>query len=255
MRFLFKISLFALFIGILMNGAKAQEIDPELLADSILYKKTISGGAIFHTRGLGLKFQKGKNLTVNKNLYYEAQFVSMKSNREIKSLNPYFVNAKPYIYGKQNYVFMLRAGVGINKRLNQKPYWGGVELRYTLSGGVSMGLAKPVYLYIINFTSSQYEYEITTEKYEPENHYFDNIYGRAPFTEGIGEMKFYPGIYGKAGLDFEIGTYKTKINSFEAGGILEIFPKGIPIMAYNEPRNFFFTLYISYSFGKRYNTY
>jgi len=118
-----------------------------------------------------------------------------------------------------------------------------------------LGLAKPVYLYIINFTSSQYEYEITTEEYDPENHYFDNIYGRAPFTEGLGEIKFYPGIYGKAGLDFEIGTYKTKINSFEAGGILEIFPKGIPIMAYNEPRNFFFTLYISYSFGKRYNTY
>lgn len=254
MQYRLYISLFAVSFFLSQN-IFSQEIDADLVNDSVLYKKSYSFGAIAHTLGFGLRFQKGENITIFKSKYYEFQFVGMKSPKQIRTINPFFTNAKSYVYGKLNHVYMLRGGVGMNRLLNRKPYWGGVELRYTFSGGASIGIAKPVYLYILEFTGDPFEYDVTTEKYDPGAHFFDNIYGRAPFTKGFDEIKIYPGIYGKVGLDFEIGAYKSKVNSVEIGGILEYFPKAIPIMAFNNSKHVFFTGYISYSFGKRYNSY
>ncbi len=253
----YRVILLLTGLFIIIQSAYSQEIEEDLASDSVLYKKTVSGGVIAHTLGFGIKFQKGQNKNAFKSFFYEGQFVSMKSPKQIKIVNPYFTNAKSYVYGKINDVYMLRVGVGQNNLLNRKPYWGGAELRYMYVGGISIGLAKPVYLYILNFTSSSniLEYEIITERYDPDIHFYDNIYGRAPFTKGLDGIKFYPGIFGKAGLSFDIGAYKSKINCIEVGGIIEYYPKGIPIMAFNDPKNIFLTLYISYSFGKRYNKY
>lgn len=253
---LFPLAILPLCFGLFLhNTAKSQEIDQDLLIDSVLYKKTMSGGINLHTRGYGLVFQKGVNQTVFRNAFWQLSFVEMRSPKQIRSINPYFTNAKSYIYGKLNSVYLLRGGVGHSRLLNRKPYFGGVELRYTYAGGISLGIAKPVYLYIIDFTNSTYEYVIKTERFDPDEHFYDNIYGRAPFTKGFNHIKFYPGIYLTAGLNFEFGAYKSRINSLVAGAMIEFYPKGIPIMAFNDAKNFFATLFISYSFGKRYNKY
>ena len=52
------------------------------------------------------------------------------------------------MYGKLNYLFVLRPGIGIQNVINSKPYWGGVEIRYFYYGGLSLGFTKPVYLYV-----------------------------------------------------------------------------------------------------------
>jgi hypothetical protein len=137
--------------------------------------------------------------------------------------------------------------------LNRKPYWGGVELRLVGFGGVSLAIAKPVYLYILNFTSSYYDYDIVVEKYDPTQHFLDNIYGRAPFSRGLGELKFYPGVYGKLGMNFEYGQYNSKVKSVEIGVVFEFYPIPVPIMAFNDSDYYFLTLYINISIGKRYN--
>ncbi len=255
MWYLLYIPLFFLCYCCSAQSVYSQALDVGLADDSVLYKKACSFGAIAHTLGFGLRFQKGENRTVSKSVYYELQLVGMKSPKQIRTINPFFTNAKSYVYGKLNHIYMLRGGLGMNRLLNRKPYWGGVELRYTFAGGASIGIAKPVYLYILKFTGDPFNYDIATEKYDPDAHFFDNIYGRAPFTKGLDEIKLYPGIYGKLGLDFEFGAYKSKLNSLEIGGVIEFFPKAIPIMAFNEAMNLFLTAYISYSFGKRYNSY
>ena len=246
-----------LLVGVffIISFTNAQEINPDLLSDSVLYKKILSGGVIVHTQGFGACFQKGDNVSSLKTNFYEFSFVGMKSPKQIRSINPYFTNAKSYVYGKLNSVYFLRGGIGRSHLLNRKPYFGGVELRLSYSGGASIGFAKPIYLYVINFTSNPYEYTISTEKYDEDEHFYDNIYGRAPFTEGIDETKIYPGIYGRASLSFEFGPYKSKVNTLNAGAYFEIFPQGIKIMAFTDPKRFFFNLFLSYSFGKRYNKY
>jgi len=225
-------------------------------SDSVLLEKEITAGFILHSSGWGLEFRKGKNVTAFKKRIWEFDFLEVKSQKEIRVINPYFSNAKSYIYGKLNNVYFLRAGWGQVYMLNSKPYWGGVEVDAFFSGGFSLGLAKPVYLNIINLVSiSQYyfEYELSTEKYDPEEHFRDNIYGRAGFVKGFDQMKFYPGIYIKGGFNFEFGSYTSAIKSLEIGTTLDLFPNPIPLMAYNEPVYWFLNVYLAVSFGKRFN--
>ncbi|HRZ21300.1 MAG TPA: hypothetical protein P5184_06505 [Bacteroidales bacterium] len=225
-------------------------------SDSVLLTKETSGGIILHSQGLGIEFQKGKNINYFRKRLLDFSLVEMRAPKEIRVINPYFTSAKSYCYGKLNNLFILRGGYGFQHLITTKPYWGGVELRYFYIGGASVGLAKPVYLNIINLVSiSQYyyEYKLTTEKYDPDEHFTDNIYGRASFTKGFNEIKVYPGIYGKVGFSFDFGTYNAVIKNLEMGAIVDFFPIPIPLMAYNDKEYYFLTLFLSVSFGKRYN--
>jgi hypothetical protein len=215
--------------------------------DNVLFERQWTFGIHMNTNGWGLKFRKGKNLSFLTQRLWEIEFSTYKSSKEIKTINPYYSDSKSYVYGKLNYVYMLRGGIGIQHILNRKPYWGGVQLSYLYYGGITLGLAKPVYLYIVS-DNARIEH-----KYNPETDFTDNIYGRAPFLDGILNTRIYPGIYAKGGLDFEFGTTNQRMQSLEIGGTFDYLPFGIPIMAYNPPQNFFLTLYLSLSMGKRYN--
>ncbi len=220
---------------------------------NILLFKEASGGLLLHTQGWGLKFSKGYNKTAFKKRMLVFELVEMQSQKQIRTINPYFTNSKSYIYGKLNSYFIIRASYGIHRLLNRKPYWGGVELRFFYMGGVSLGFAKPVYLYILKPSPIFYEYTISEERYDPEEHFVDNIFGRASFTKGFNEIGVYPGFHVKVGLDFDYGVYRTKVKSLEAGATLDIFPRPVPMMAFNDPNYFFLTLYLNFNFGKRYN--
>lgn len=221
------------------------------VADRVLLKKEMTGGVTLHILGMGGNFRRGVNKTYFNSRIFEFEFVSMKHPKQIRVINPYYYNAKSYVYGKLNHVYILRAGYGFKKLLNRKPYWGGIELRVLYMGGISLAFAKPVYLY---FWDETYSY-VKEEKYNPDNYYHNSeyIYGRAPFTDGLGELKVYPGIFAKAGLNFEFGALNSKIRALEAGGVVEYFPKAIPIMAFNPAQNFIVTFYLNFSLGKRYN--
>ncbi|MCD4735772.1 MAG: hypothetical protein K8R53_06985 [Bacteroidales bacterium] len=220
---------------------------------NILLLKEYSFGIIFHSQGWGANFTKGKNVNASRKRVFEFEFVEMKSPKQVRTINPYFSNSKSYVYGKLNTIFMIRGSYGFHKLLNRKPYWGGVELRLLYTGGFSLGVAKPIYLYILTPTSDFFDYQITEEKYDPEAHFVDNIFGRSPFTRGIDEISIYPGLHAKLGLSFDYGVYKTKVKALEAGVILDVFPEPVPIMAYNDAHYYFLTFYLSFNFGKRYN--
>ena len=217
--------------------------------NSILLKKEWSVNVIAASRGLGISYYNGKHLTGFKKRMLEAEFVEMKHPKEIKSLNAYD-NAKSYVYGKLNNLFIIRTGIGIQRIVNEKPLWGGVEVRYFYYGGFSLGITKPVYLYIINFNMPG-EYDITLERYNSDEHYTDNIYGRGPFAKGFYHLKFYPGIYTKTGLNFEFGTENENLRALETGICVDFYPKPIEIMAFNKSEYYFLSFYLSFNFGKR----
>lgn len=235
------------------TSLKAQyESEPDTLPDNVLTEKQWALGLLIHTNGWGLKFRYGTNRTALRLWMWEAEYSTYKSAKEIRVLNPYYPNSKSYIYGKENSVSFLRVGTGQQYILNRKPYWGGVQLSILWMGGVSVGLAKPMYLYIIH-PVNQDEYEIKEERYDPANHFADDIYGRASLLAGILELRFHPGAYIRSGLEFEFGNKNKRPKMLEAGACLDIMPMGIPIMAYNPKQNLFLTLYLSFTFGKRYN--
>ena len=252
MRF-FKFIFISLFF-IIFSDSFGQEI---LLSDTLLYEKKIllrkekSGFLMVHTQGFGIGYRSGKHKTGYKKRMFEVELTGMMHSKEVKVINPYFENAKSYVYGKENSFLLIRAGMGIQKIINSKPYWGGVELKYFYYGGISLGLLKPVYLYILNETNIDYEYNLTTEKYDPNKHFTDNIYGRASFFKGLGKIKPLPGLYLKAGLNFDYGANDRSIKAIEAGATFDIYPKPVPIMAFNQNSYYFLSLYVSFSLGVR----
>lgn len=247
----FIIFIVSIFLG--SNQLHAQIESAVDTSKNILLFKEASGGIILHTQGWGLKFSKGYNKTAFKKRMLVFEFIEMNSLKQIKSINPYYANSKRYVYGKLNSVFIIRASYGIHRLLNRKPYWGGVELRLLYSGGASLGFAKPTYLYISNPSPEPQTFYRTEERYDPYEHFPDNIIGRGPFTSGFSEIGFYPGIHARIGLDFDYGVYQTKVKSLEIGATLDLFPRPVPIMAFNDPSYFFLTLYLNFNFGKRYN--
>jgi hypothetical protein len=255
-----------LTISAISSTAMAQlDEQPDTLGDNILFRKELYGSGVFHSAGWGLGFRFGRNITYYNKKMFEFDLVEMKSPKEYKRTNANFSNSRRYIYGKENNLYLLRAGYGSQKLLNRKPYWGGIEVRFFYYGGLSVGLAKPVYLYIANYTTVEnlLYYDITTEKYDPEIHFpwrvnvpparDIDIYGKAPFYKGFGEIKPYPGLYSKIGFNFEYGEYNQSIKAIEAGATIDVFPKAIPIMAFNDPYSFFINIYVSFTIGKRYN--
>ena len=241
--------LFGLFAGVVV----AQTDAVYDTSKNVILLKERSFGAIFHTQGWGIKFSKGFNKTAFNRRMLVVEMVEMQDPKQIRVINPNALNGKSYFYGKLNSVFIFRGSYGNYKQLNRKPYWGGVELRFFYMGGVSLGLAKPVYLIIMYMTAPGDYITTSLEKYDPEKHSVDDIFGRASFTNGFNEISLYPGIHGKIGLDFDYASYRNKLKSLEVGAMLDIFPRPIPIMAFNDPNYFFLTFYLNFNFGKRYN--
>jgi len=251
-RVLLILSMFILSSGSYLACAQF-EVEQDTTPDNVLFERQWSLGAMVHSNGWGLKFRRGKNVNNLRQFMWELEFSTYKSTKEIRTINPYFADSRSYLYGKLNYLSFLRGGIGQQHILNRKPYWGGVQVSWLYYGGISLGLTKPVYLYILHFKSGFTDYEVIEEKYNPEIHDVDNIYGRGSFLAGILKLGFYPGIYAKTGLDFDFGVRNKTISSLEVGATLDYSPIPIPIMAYNPKQNLFLTLYVSLMFGKRYN--
>lgn len=240
-----------MFSAISIQAQVEQEYDS--IADNVLFTREMNASFILHSQGWGLEFRFGRDISVFRKLMFEANLAEMKDPKEIKSINQFFTNTKSYIYGKLNALYILRTGLGQQHLLNRKPYSGGVELRLFYSGGLSVGFAKPVYLDIIELDASTYRYITVTERYDPDKHFPDNIYGRASFTKGFNQLKPYPGVYVKSGLSIDFGTMNQRPKTVEVGAVIDAYPKAIPIMAFRDPNQFFLTIYVSFGIGKRYN--
>jgi hypothetical protein len=221
------------------------------LDNKILYRKERSGFIMVHSGGFGLGYRSGKHKTYFRKFMWEVEGMNIKHPKEYK-ISSYYENSKNFIYGKLNSFFAVRGGVGQQHILNGKPYWGGVEVRLFYFGGLSLGIAKPIYLSIVKFKESGEPY-IVDERFDPDVHSITDIYGRGSFFKGFNKISVYPGIYAKIGLSFEYGTEDTFLKALECGFFADCFYKNVPIMAYQKNQFLFANVYLSLHFGKRKN--
>lgn len=246
--------LILLIVLLISINLHAQTTETNYAERGVIYRYEQTGAILIHTDGFGLRYRTGMHLTGYSKSMLEFEFLSMKNPKETRSINPLYSDAKSYIYGKLNTFSVGRAGVGIQKVINSKARGikNAVEVRYFYAMGFSAGILKPVYLYIVDFNSG-YDATIKTEKYNPTKHYPENIYGRAPFTKGFGELKFHPGGYVKFGLNFDFAPEEENLRSIEIGFNVDAYPKEVPIMALKENKKFFLTFYLSFNLGNQYN--
>ena len=220
----------------------------------ILLRNEASFGILIHSNGFGIEAKRSFQRTFNRKFILEAQLVGMKHPKEIRTINTRFENPKSFIYGKMNTLTILRLAAGKQHVIYGKADRTGVEVRFNYLGGVAVGFAKPVYLLIDRSLSNDVIENLVEEKYDPENEYqnnVDNIAGRASFTRGLNDIKPYPGIFAKAGLNFEYAPFHEDIKSLEVGVAMDAFAKEVPIMAFTKNKQFFLSFYITLIYGHK----
>jgi len=220
--------------------------------DRTLYSKEVTGGLVIHSDGWGVNFTHAKYRTAKNRRLLGIEIVSMKHPKEVKSFNPYYEDSRGYFYGKLNHMVVLRPTYGMKRQISDKIRRSGVEVNWFWAVGASIALVKPVYLQI-GTTEVPYE-SIVVERYDPEVHFTERIYGRASWFRGIEESTFYPGAFGKIGMNFEYAGPSVSIKALECGAALDVYGQTIPLMAdVGDVRNkqFFVTLFASIQFGKK----
>lgn len=247
--------LISAFVFMFGNHLFAQ-INPNEFQEEkpVLLRNEGSFGIVIHSSGWGLEGKRAYQQTYNKKWLLETQIVGMKHPKEIKTINTRFENPKSFIYGKMNTLTIWRLAAGRQHIIFGKADRTGVEVRFNYLGGLSVGFAKPVYLLIDRSSSFEPNGRLVEEKYDPENVYqnnIDNIAGRASFTRGLDELKLYPGLFTKAGFNFEYAPFHEDIKSLEVGAALDIYAKEIPMMAFTSNKQFFLSFYITLIYGHK----
>lgn len=237
--------------------AAAFALTPVILdaQEDIIYNRESTVHATVHSQGLGIGYKQGKIRDIHKTTYWDFELSYLRPLKQIKLMQYYSTSS--FVYGKLNDVLILRAGYEEQRRIYGKPYWGGVELRWLYEAGASLALLKPYYYMVLVAKPTQdggYVEEYDYQTFENSSLWIE-ILGKAPFKHGLDEIKLRPGVYVKGGMAFEIGTSRLRAQSIEVGAVVEYFPQGIPLMAQNPPSYVIPTLYLSYSWGSRYNKY
>jgi hypothetical protein len=221
-------------------------------ANGTIYKHNRSAGLSIHTRGFGANYRFGVKETAFRSSQWDFALFTMRHPKEIRSVNPFSDNAGGYIYGKLNSPIFLHTGWGKKFIIDPKGDKGGVELGYSIFGGASWVLVKPVYLNVYYFDDN-FGVREQTERYDPQKHYPDNISGRAPFTIGLFKSTFSAGAYVEGALQFEFGRQQKHLRLLEVGASADILARPIQIMANNPQEYLLVNLFIRLMYGKLWN--
>ncbi|MEO8088153.1 MAG: hypothetical protein ABI763_15135 [Bacteroidota bacterium] len=250
---------FPLFIIFILSGIVTFAQDSSSVANdvTILYRKENSFGLTAHSGGFGILYRNARHVSVWRKRVIEVEFVSMRHPKQTKVVNDQTTgDAKPFFFGKINYVYLLRCGYGMQKVIFGKAEKSGVEVRYNLFVGGVLGITKPVYNDVLQDTEDPTIKTVATKKYDPSDPHQQNVsdfYGPGSYFEGFGQITLYPGAYGKFSFSFEYSTVHQKVAIIETGIVADGFLKTIPIMAFTKNNPYYVNLFVSLLWGGKKN--
>jgi hypothetical protein len=213
----------------------------------VFFRNEKSFAILLNTDGAGISYRAAKRIDYrNKNLL-EIDAGYPRLIKEYKQSSIYTQGS--FIFGKLNTTLYVRAGLGHQHELFKKADLGGIAVRYFYSAGPVLAIYKPIYYRVLHLLTGN-EYEIIEEKFDPASIASNqDIYSKASFIKGLNETKVMPGLYAKAGFNFEYSKLDKVIHAIEVGAQLNAFPVKIPIMAGSGNKALFFSLFVSYRFG------
>jgi len=218
---------------------------------AVLTSDELFAGLTLHTQGAGVSLRRAVFKNAEKARLWGADLVYLRHPKEEKTTNPAYEDGRPYVYGKVNAFHMFRLLAGGQTFHSVKLRRDAVRFATSWNLGPSIGLLKPVYL-LIGYTDIPYDY-LATERYNPNEHYSDDIYGAAPWSNGLDEIGFVPGLHASYSVDFEYGSVREEPRSFSVGAAVDGFLWQPEIIAnrYEQNRLVFVTLFARIEVGKR----
>ncbi len=222
---------------------------------SLIFAKQSTFAFKLNTDGWGAFYEHGKYKTINSTNLWSIEFGERKSPKEEKFSVPlqdgsgFVFFGNPYIFGKRNNFYYLKANVGQQKLIGGKGNKNGVAVSAVYGGGISLGYLKPYYISVNEGSGLvDIKYSDSTEDQFLE---WRDIAGGSGFTKGFTEGKLVPGVNAKLGMRFDYGRYNEFLSAIEVGVNAEYYTKTMPILINNPEKKFFFNGYIAFEFGRR----
>jgi len=161
---------------------------------------------------------------------------------------------RPFVYGKQNNLFVMHLSAGQKHLLVEKARRNGVMLYLQYVGGLTLGLLKPYYLEVCPESGECTFDNLQTVRYiEGNENGFLNIsriVGGAGFGKGWGELKFRPALQAKFSFLFDWSKDDQFIKAIEIGAGIDGYFSKVPIMV-QDNKAYFINLYVGITMGKK----
>lgn len=238
---------------------EAQNFKPPATGAGIIYntERTINL-KVTTNRGVGLGMEFGRLQTYYKTTYFHANIGDLRHQKEQRQTSAPTINRtfRPFIYGKRNSLFALRAGWGVKRYYSEKARQRGVAMGISYTLGPTLGILKPYYVALRRAGDTPGQSRIQNEKYSLENAdiFLDNtrILGASGFTKGFSELSLLPGGNATLALHMDWGAFDELVKAFEIGIMVDAFVKKAPILvADSQNRRTFVNFFVNMQFGKR----
>jgi len=230
----------ALVLFFSFAGNAQGTFQPKAIDDTpkgVVYNKEFTVNFTAQTNGFALGVDFGRLNTYYKTRYYHFSIGELKHSREVRSdiqaTIPSTIVSRSYVFGKQNNLYAVRAGLGNKRYLTEKAKDRGVSVGLNYEFGPTLGLLKPYYLevYELESITSQstrsvrYTEETASQFADPTR-----IFGASSRITGLGEIRPTFGAHGKFSIHFDWGAFDEFVKALDAGIMVDVFLNKTPIL-------------------------
>ncbi|UXX80173.1 hypothetical protein N7E81_03540 [Reichenbachiella carrageenanivorans] len=211
--------------------------------------KNTNGGLI---GGFVMKFSSAISETQFRTIGFE--LMNVKHPKEFRRNS---VAGNPFIYGKSNYLYAIRAQYGRDFILFRKSPQQGVQINASIAAGPTIGIVAPYYVKVASGGGDRgqavpFGYDPrTTGSSNPMLYSYQSITGTGHLFQGLGESSIKPGLNLKAAMVFELGSFKSNVTGFEIGTLIEAYAGQIELMPEEDNRSMFISAFITLFYGHR----
>jgi hypothetical protein len=253
----FYMSLFAAFSAVSPTFIQAQNADKDKNIDADYKQNDFALGIGMQGRKASFSAHYARAYTPYKSLIFSFDFTEVKADKERRNMTAAFstpnANSSAYVYGKRNNLYVVRLGVGQKTYISERTATQDISLAFSYQAGLSLGLLKPYYLELIYRTDSTFRTSV--EPYSAQNRDIflsrNSIIGAGGFRFGWNELQVRAGAFVKGALWIEFGADSNLFGALELGGVIDAYPKSMPILAFVDSPPVMFHIYAHAYFGGR----
>ena len=237
MKFKGVLLLFIFLFSIIHFSFSQGELDDE---NKIFYRNEKSWAIFIKNNGFGANFRKGTRINSFRKFIWEIDMHYVKHAKELKISNT-TTQLNQFVFGKVNFAWDTRGGVGFQREIFRKIDKNGVAIRYFYNAGPTIMLLKPIYYEVVDGDN------IVDQKFNSNSSQY--IVGRSSFFKGFNEITVAPGAYVKGGLSFEYSKRDNRLQALELGAMAGVYLNEFEIM-WDHKTRYLFSIFLSFRWGK-----
>ncbi|MEO0469938.1 MAG: hypothetical protein AAF206_09995 [Bacteroidota bacterium] len=188
-------------------------------------------GLHYSDRGPGLNLAVLKGAPYRQWLFGLDIFLVKDSKETL--IEPFFgEQGKRYVFGKLNHLFVVSPSLGVQWDMVPRSAVNLLNVRGNLKVGPAIGILNPYHLEI--FEASPGSPFVGTREilpYDPANHSYSKIIGRANFLSSRIDPTFRFGLSVQANAILDFSSVDAAITGVNLGMKVDAFPSPVPIMA------------------------